>query len=344
MSFSLTAKGGERAFRGASMFVEIEQLVIVDISEEIIRFNTINIELLKAKNKETYKYLRWEAALLDWQKISKILTKEDFIWWNVNVRNIKGYGLPEELNKYGSAVSYQKYFTIREKLMTIYPEVSAKFNAQEQVFLKNVVWNDIVKLQKNNQNNLTEHEFVGFAAEREDKGSCVFKFINEPQQSIDLGQFIDYKSGNYLFDDNLYKRLHDLVLKNKIIIVNADLTKLEDVNLLITRIRSLNTVLALLDLDNLYVYEYMGEEKFRIALDKLLTFGSKDSILILMHNYQEYACAQFSIYVGFTFENVRAWPKRVFFDEFINNLSAEMFPLIDGRLYTGKDVLPLHSQ
>jgi len=59
--------GGERAFRGASMFDGLEYLIIFDISPIIIRFNQINIELLRAPNKET-KTLRWDANFAEWKK------------------------------------------------------------------------------------------------------------------------------------------------------------------------------------------------------------------------------------------------------------------------------------
>jgi hypothetical protein len=74
----------------------------------------------------------------------------------------------------------------------------------------------------------------------------------------------------------------------------------------------------------------------------LFCYGSQRSVLILMHNYKHYSCAQFSIYLGFTFENIRTWPKNSFFDNFINSLPAELYPLIDGRLYEGNDKLPLY--
>ena len=76
--------GGERAFRSASMYKGVESLVIFDISPTIIRFNKINVELLKAENKEQYKKLRWESDFAKWQETSKDLTEADFKWWNDN--------------------------------------------------------------------------------------------------------------------------------------------------------------------------------------------------------------------------------------------------------------------
>jgi hypothetical protein len=67
--------GGERAFRGASMYKTVEHLVIVDISPVIIKFNTINSKLFKAKDKELYKHLRWNSKFSEWQKIDSRLTE-----------------------------------------------------------------------------------------------------------------------------------------------------------------------------------------------------------------------------------------------------------------------------
>lgn len=331
--------GGERAFRGASMFEGIEHLIIFDISPEIIRFNTINRELLKAPSKEDYKHLRWEATFAEWQKISKTLTEDDFKWWDDRVRNIKGYDLPESLNRYGQG---NRFIKVRMKLLSVFPEVSKKFNNYDKVFLEYVTWPDIENLQKNSKDPLTKEEFEWFEKERESSSSCIQKFIDNPSQAIDWGQVIDYKSGNYLFDEKLYQRLHKLVLENKVTVVQLDLAKQEGIDLLVSHIKKQQSKLAIVDLDNLYRYGYMGEEKFRNALSALLCLGTDDSILILMSNYIDYPCAEFSIYVGFTFENIRYWPQEPFFEVFINSLPHDVLPLINGRLYEGKDELPFY--
>ena len=332
--------GGERAFRGASLFEAIDHLVIFDISPDIIKFNTINMELLRASNKENYKRLRWDGTFPEWQKISSTLTEDDFKWWVEFVRNNKeGYDLPESLNRYGSG---NKFIKVRKKLMSLFPKVSKKFNNYEKVYLTHVTWSDIKNLQKDSKDSLTQQEFDWFDQEKKLPQSCVRQFIDNPSKAVDWGQVIDYKSGNYLFDDKLYQRLHKRVLDQNITVIQADLTKLADIDLIVTNIKKLKSNLAILDLNNLYVYDYMGEEKFRMVLSKFLDLGTKDSILILMSNYKDYPCAQFQIYVGFTFENVGHWPEGPFFDSFINNLPPDIPPLLDGRLYEGNDELPFY--
>lgn len=332
--------GGERAFRGASMFEAIDHLVIFDISPDIVRFNTINIELLKALNKEDYKRLRWEGTFTEWQKVSDTLTEDDFKWWDENVRNFKGYDLPERLNRYGSG---SRYFKIRKKLMALFPKVSKKFNNYDKIFLTYVTWSDIENLQTDSKDPLTKEEFEWFDQEKKFPQSCVQQLIDNPTQAMDWGQVIDYKSGNYLFDDKLYQRLHKLASDQKITVIQTDLTKAADVDLLATTIKKLQANLAIIDLDNLYRYGYIGEHKFRMALAKFLDLGTKDSVLILMSNYKDYPCGvQFQIYVGFTFENVRHWPDDPFFEAFINSLPSDVLPLLDGRLYEGNDELPFY--
>ena len=335
--------GGERAFRGASMFEGIEHLIILDISPIIIKFNKINIELLKAKNKEDYKKLRWSSNFFEWKKTSSILTEQDFVWWVKNIRNIKGYDLPENLNKNNKNSIANNYIKIRKKLLSVYPRISQKFNNREQDFLRFVTWNDVEKNQYDLQDPLTKKEFTWFDSERKHPESCVKEFIHDPETVIDWRQVIDYKSGNYLFDDQLYYRLHNLILGNKITVIKADLTKQEGVDLVKRTIQEKQSKLAVLDLNNLYLYSYMGEEKFRIALSQLLHFGDKSSILVLMNNYKDYPCAQFSIYLGFTFEHIiGTWPKAPFFDAFINSIPSDIQPLLDGRLYEITDELPFY--
>lgn len=332
--------GGERAFRGASMFEGIEHLMIFDISPTIIRFNSINIELLKAKNKEDYKRLRWEANFSEWKKVSISLKEEDFKWWDENVRNVKGYDLPETLNRYGHTT--QRYIKLQQKLLGIYPKVSKKFNNREKEFFTFVTWQDIEENQKDTPDPLTKEEFDWFDGKRKLPDPCIKKFIEDPSTVVDWGQVIDYKSGNYLFDDKLYNRLHNLVLEDKITVIEVDMTKQNGIDSVTQVIKKTGSKLAVLDLDNLYRCDYMGEEKFRVTLSQLCPFGDNGSILILMSNYKDYPNAQFSIYVGFTFEHIKSWPEGPFFDVFINCLPSDILPLIDGRLYEGKDELPLN--
>jgi hypothetical protein len=331
--------GGERAFREASMFEGIDYLVIFDISPEIMKFIAINKELLKAPDKEKYKHLRWEATLQEWKEVSNVLSKDDFKWWNDNVRNSKRYNLSEKLNRYGQENTFLK---IRNKLMSIFPQVSKKFDNYDQVYLNHVTWQDIEKFQNESKDPLTKQEFDWFDQERKSQCSYVYQFIQNPNLALNWGQIIDYRAGNYLFHDGLYQRLHRLTKENKILFIQIDLTKQEDVARLIETIKKLESTLAVVDLNNLYLYEYMGEDKFRKALSQLLDLGTKESILILMNNYLNHPFAQFSIYMGFTFEHVRTWQTDAFLTVFLRSLPYYIFPLLDGRLYVVNDELPFN--
>ncbi len=331
--------GGERAFRGASMYRTIEHLVIFDISPVIIKFNTINSLLLKAQDKELYKHLRWNSEFSEWQKIDSSLTEEDFKWWTENIRSMKGYDVPERLNKNGT---WNGYIKIREKLMNIYPKVAVNYNNRINTFLTHITWEDVEKNQSRFSDKLSKQDWDSFEQERKLPNSCVQKFIDNPETAVDWADVIDYKSGNYLFDNKSYSILHKLAVNNKIRILQLNLSDTEGLKLLANKIEKTKNKIAVLDLDNLYLYEYMGEIKFKKAIDYLIKYGANDSVLILMNNYKDFPCAQFSIYVGFTFENIKSWPNQPFFDNFINSLPSDIQPLIDGRLYDGRDKLPLY--
>ncbi len=334
--------GGERAFRGASMFPEIDHLIILDICPDIMRYSKINRELLKAPNKELYKALRWEASLSNWRKISPKLTKEDFDWWDEKVRKNDDYPYPEELNRYGSLVYQKKYLKIHRKLKILYPQMARFFNNQEKNFLKKVTWPQIKRFGKEMPDSLTKEEFHWFDLQRNKKGSCTNFLIESPPQILDLGEILDYKLGNYLFDDKLYARLHQLTMKDKIVFVQMDLTNPIDMDKLANMLENFQSKISVLDMNNLYDEDYMGEEKFRQALKRLLTFGLKDSILILMKNYRRYSCIRFSFYVAFTFENAECWPELSFLNAFFDKLSPDTCSLLGGKLYEGKEELPLY--
>src|SRR5690606_1173276 len=161
--------------------------------------------------KEQYRFLRWESEFSDWQKISNVLTSDDFTWWSDHIRNIKGYDVPEVINKTGHAPS-NRYVELRTKLLEIYPKISSKFNNRKNVFLEHVTWEDIEGNQKSIKASISKELFGYFDEERKLPNSCVMKFIKDPSTAVDWGQIIDYKSGNYLFDDKLYERLHRLAV------------------------------------------------------------------------------------------------------------------------------------
>lgn len=332
---TLLTVGGERAFREASMFENIENLVIVDIADEIIQFNNINIKLLKTPKLAKYKYLRWDASFKEWKEFDASLSENDFTFWQKYVRNIEFYPLPEELNRYGHSKYFKQYERVLTSLMLYYPKHAAKFNNLPKVFLKNVEFHEL-----GSPNHLTA-DFSWFATERKDKDSCVNTYINNPREAVDLGRIIDYKTGNYLFDDSLYGRLHGLAMSNKITIIKTDLRSDEDIQKLYNKVKSLGK-LAVLDLDNLFYADYLGEEDYQKVVTKFLDLGYENSLLLAMWNYKQFACGQFSVYLGFTFENASNWQNTPFLHKFLEseNTSAELLPLLDGKLLTGKEKLP----
>jgi hypothetical protein len=272
--------GAERGFRAASMMPNITEFWLIDIADEIIKFNQINSKLLKAPQRLTYLKLRWEADFNAWQSQKLNLTQADFDWWIKHVRDLHNldYALPEYLNKFGQSPKCEK---------------------------KN---NDNKKLSKLN--------------------------------NLDLAKIIDYKHGNYLFSDNLYARIHQLALTNKIYTAKIDLNNPTQVQELATKLNQQKSRLSILDLNNLYLSNYIGEEKYIEIIKQLLPYGQSDSILITMSNYKKLACAKFQFYLGFTFGQVKQWPNDFKMQYFIDSIPEEIVDLIEGRLYTTEDRLP----
>lgn len=271
--------GAERGFRAASMMRNLTELWLIDVAEDIIKFNQINTQLLKNPNRLAYLKLRWEADFNTWKSQKLNLTQTDFNWWASHIRNLDqiDYALPEYLNKFGKA-----------------PQCTKKNNQDVK----------LTKLDK-----------------------------------IDLGTIIDYKHGNYLFSDTLYARLNKLALNNKIYIAKLDLSNKNNLAQLSEKLRNQN--ISVLDLNNLYHSSYIGEGKYIELVQQLLPYGKNDSILIAMSNYKKVACAQFQIYLGFTFGQVKKWPVDFKMQFFIDSIPEKIDDLIDGRLYTEEDKLPV---
>ncbi len=286
----LLTVGSERGFRAASMMPKITYLILLDYSDEIIHYNVINSQLLKAKTRQEYLTLRWHADFQDWQAFkseieqknnTKInLTQEDFNWWLQKVRdtNAMPYKLPEYLNRYNKS-----------------PE-------------------------------------------------CTDKGISKKEKKINLGEILDYKTGNYLFYDNLYNHLHQLAIENRIFTAKIDLLAKSQVNKLIDYLTQNKLTISVLDFDNLYYKDYLGQKAYYQVVNDLLPLGNNDSILISMGNYKNYACGQFQIYIGFTFEHVKQWKQDFKMQDFFDSFPNEVNDLINGRLYEGNEKLPVFSK
>lgn len=278
--------GAERSFRAASMMPNITYLMQLDIAPEILRYNLINKELLKAPTRQQYLKLRWYSTFEIWQSFKEItdknnktivrLTKDDFKWWQRHVRNTSNmnYQLPEYLNK------HQK------------------------------------------------------------SPPCDNKDLSNTEQNINLAEILDYKTGNYLFNDRLYERLHLLAIQNRIFSSLINLKDQKQLNKLKKYLKNNKIQIGVLDLNNLYYFTYIGQEAYHHLLKELAPFGTKDTLLLAMGNYKDYACGQFQIYIGFTFEHMSQWSGHFRMQDFFDSIPPEVNDLINGRLYEGTQRLP----
>ncbi len=342
--------GGERSFRGICMTPHLTHAYLLDVSPKITRFNQLNIELLKAPNRKDYLHLRWEASYKDWKKFNPVLTKEDFEWWQKNVRdfgNMNYYTLPESLNRYQSYPEATRFIKMREKLAFIYQTLRQKETPDfpEKQFLESVTLKQVKALCKrlNLPMTITQKEWDWWTTHGKNKNlNDVKAWWDNPEEAVNLGQIVDYKTGNYLFDDALYQRLHHLSLNGQFTTMKIDLSDEAQLETFLSSLKKEKALISVLDLDNLYDEHYMGQGKYRKILDKFLPFGKEESLLIVMNNYKDYAGGQFQIYIGFTFENIRHWPTYFFLQSFFNTLPKPLFDLINGRVYEKEETPPYH--
>ncbi|MBN8828696.1 MAG: hypothetical protein J0H68_08310 [Sphingobacteriia bacterium] len=333
--------GSERGFRAASQSDNIDSLILVDIVPEILRFNYINIELLKARNKEQYKHLRWNSTFSEWKKVSKYLTYQDFEWWYNNVRDLEKsrYPLPELLNKYGEWKYLSKFKKIKDNLFEFYKSINshkAITNKRLNQFIENSSYAQLLKIAKKYKLNLQisaeEWEWwEKFGKNRE--MYCSNLWLDNPNQVVELGKLINYKTGNYLFDDKNYNRLHKLALNNKIKTFSINLRNNKDLDNLISFIKKSNLIISVLDVNNLSHKDYVGEERLNYLVRRLSNYGKNNSVVITMMNYKNFGCAEFQSYVGFTFDNVKEW-NDFKLQTFFESIPTDWAELINGKLYS----------
>ena len=213
--------GAERAFRLGSLFEDLPLIIMVDISPEITRFHRINRALLRAPTRLLYRRLRHESSWEEWAALGTDLTPEDFAWWEKNVRDIKEYPLPEELNRYEKVLGIERYRDFRKKLLEVYPLLSSQFNNNMKAFFLEVTWKQLKDLPSLP---FSSEEFAVFVEDRR-PGEWGAKFIEDPQMAVDVSEIVEYRLGNYLFDDVLYGRLHKMAVEGRIISLELDLSK-----------------------------------------------------------------------------------------------------------------------
>ncbi len=77
--------GSERGFLYAGLTDKIQSLLLVDYDQSIVKFNKLNIRLLKAaRNRKDYIYLRTKAGEKEWME--RGLLSVDWSWWRENVK------------------------------------------------------------------------------------------------------------------------------------------------------------------------------------------------------------------------------------------------------------------
>jgi hypothetical protein len=329
------------------MSSQITHLLLLDISSRIVRFNRLNIELLKAKSLEEYKKLRWSSNFSDWtefvKKSKKLgilvhLSKEDYRWWDKHVRDLDAYQhfpLPEMLNRFGRDILVDRFVEIKKKLDRLTDKLvtkatrdqlyyEASFKEWSQYFLSSGLTFDLTK-----EDWKWWKKYVG------DKTRWAYAqdWLENPGAVVDLGRVIDFKSGNYLYRSDLYEKLHTMAVQDRISAFQIDLSLEKNVQLLVSALKTANIPVAVLDLDNSWDAFYIGEKKYLKIVLKFQEIGKSNSILLVMNNFKNYGTGQFSIYIGFQFGNVRLWPEHFHLPELFSNTARELMDLMNGRLF-----------
>lgn len=282
--------GGERAFRGAALLDTITALLIFDYDARTVRFNQINAKLLKAPDLQTYRQLRWQAPFSAWQKLDPTLTADDFKFWRGNVATSSVHDglakLGERLNQYGDDQVSEKFSTL-----TLAIKQGIPLSSEDKI------WYDKVKAGN----------------------KCAKLSLSDPDQPfLEAGTYLRFKLNNYLFDETLFQRLHNLAVNQRIFSVAANLADSATQDAIIKAFNDFTIDIAVLDLDNTYLPSYLGTRAYARLVQGLIPRGSNESRLIAMANFRtensrytpNQACSHshYNAYFAFTFELLKRYP------------------------------------
>lgn len=85
--------------------------------------------------------------------------------------------------------------------------------------------------------------------------------MENPKEAVDLGQVADYKTGNYLFDEVLYQRLHRLAISQRLISLEINLANKDHLEKLIQKVEQ--ETIGVLDLNNLVLKGLCGRKNIQ---------------------------------------------------------------------------------
>ncbi len=348
--------GAERGLKAASLAEKVTDLLLLDISPQLVRFNHLNFELLKAPTLAEYRKLRYSATFTEWQEFVAMsrserqvevhLTQDDFNWWSTHFRDLDSYAypLPEFLNRFEKDIFLEPFLALHEKL-TCYLDSAV---AKDFLFFTATAddWRELS--EKHGPDSLAPKPPL-LAADWDQWRRLVGNrkawrhaqdWADDIRTAVDFSQVIDFKSSHFLFQPRLYDKLHRMAVGGHLATLQIDLSNPEQLETLGRGLEKLAIPLSVLDLNNLYHPYYIGQKGYDALLNHLLSLGEPHSILLAMSNYLNWGSGQFQTYVGFTFENVRSWPGNFELARFFQSIPKSITQMFNGRLYEKNDLPP----
>jgi len=341
--------GSERSFRGFSMDKNATALYVLDISPKVLRFATINRELFLAPDLQAYRNLRFDSDFSAWQrlqngrKVEHLLSQDDFSWWQNNVRDVyvkDRYNLPEMLNRYETDTNYQEYIKFYKGFKNLFTKVGPKEQQEiAKIILKEPLENIKKRLTKANIKLPFSLDELQAWRER-GKDECYDQYLKHPGFACDVASIINFKLGNYLFDEVLYKRLHKAAVNKKIFIYQVNLAEDAELLLFLDKIKAAKENISVLDLDNTYFQDYIGDPKYMKIVNAFSQFSTDNSILLAMSNISEFMCTQFQSYFGFRYSLIRSLESSFPFGSYIESLPGKIVAHMDQKLYDLNNLPP----
>ncbi len=146
------------------------------------------------------------------------------------------------------------------------------------------------KFQKNSkkQTSLTQQDYDAW--KKFHKSTVGFNLITKLKKGKNvryedkeyLVSDLDFTTGNYLFDSDLFLRLHHLAVEEKVHLLWINLTEEKNVNRLIATLKDSEEKIGVLDLNNLNIDFYMGFASYMKLVRRFLLHGFLDSELLIM--------------------------------------------------------------
>lgn len=142
---------------------------------------------------------------------------------------------------------------------------------------------------------------------------------------------VPFEKANYLFDDDLFIKLHFLASEGKMQAINLDLER-NDLKELVVQLKKSKTKLSVVDISNAWTSTYMGKEGTQKFIEQIGKAADTDTVLLTTRAVAKTWETGWR-YEGYDFKYIRSYKDKTHTSFYADNLSRGRLQLTDSATF-----------